>query len=88
MCWEYRYNRARALDPKRAAYVSNAAAALLGLGRRRAACQACCEAVVLDPSFARPRQRLAAICSCTASLEEALEVTLAMSEKRPSWCVS
>ena len=85
-CGAARYNRARALDPKRAAYVSNAAAALLGLGRRRAACQACCEAVALDPSFVRPRQRLATLCSCAAGLEEALEVALALSEKRPSWC--
>ena len=82
----HRYSRARRLDPSAAAYASNAAAALLGLGRRREAVSACCEAASLDACFARPRQRLAAITSSSEALQEALEVTMALSAKRPDWC--
>ncbi|KAL2326794.1 hypothetical protein Fmac_020221 [Flemingia macrophylla] len=53
------YDRAIALSPGNAAYRSNRAAALTGLGRLPEAVKACEEAVGLDPNYGRAHQRLA-----------------------------
>ncbi|KAL2593465.1 hypothetical protein AAZV13_12G131300 [Glycine max] len=53
------YDRAIAMSPGNAAYRSNRAAALTGLGRLPEAVRACEEAVVLDPNYGRAHQRLA-----------------------------
>ena len=53
------YDRAIAMSPGNAAYRSNRAAALTGLGRLPEAVKACEEAVGLDPNYGRAHQRLA-----------------------------
>ncbi|RDX69979.1 TPR repeat-containing thioredoxin TTL1, partial [Mucuna pruriens] len=53
------YDRAIAISPGNAAYRSNRAAALTGLGRLPEAVRACEEAVGLDPNYGRAHQRLA-----------------------------
>lgn len=55
------YDRAIALSPANAAYRSNRAAALTGLGRLREAVNECEEAVRLDPNYVRAHQRLASL---------------------------
>ncbi|KAK7257161.1 hypothetical protein RIF29_30935 [Crotalaria pallida] len=55
------YDRAIALSPGNAAYRSNRAAALTGLGRLGEAVRECEEAVRLDPNYARAHQRLATL---------------------------
>jgi hypothetical protein len=55
------YDRAIALSPRNAAYRSNRAAALTGLGRLGEAVMECEEAVRLDPNYGRAHQRLASL---------------------------
>ncbi|KAI9085902.1 hypothetical protein K1719_031979 [Acacia pycnantha] len=55
------YDRAIALSPANAAYRSNRAAALTGLGRLAEAVRECEEAVRLDPNYGRAHQRLASL---------------------------
>ncbi|XP_020231359.1 TPR repeat-containing thioredoxin TTL1 [Cajanus cajan] len=55
------YDRAIALSPASAAYRSNRAAALTGLGRLGEAVRECEEAVRLDPNYGRAHQRLASL---------------------------
>lgn len=55
------YDRAKALSPANAAYRSNRAAALTGLGRLGEAVRECEEAIKLDPSYVRAHQRLASL---------------------------
>lgn len=55
------YDRAIALSPRNAAYRSNRAAALTGLGRLWEAVKECEEAVRLDPTYIRAHQRLASL---------------------------
>ncbi|KAF5184448.1 Tpr repeat-containing thioredoxin ttl1 [Thalictrum thalictroides] len=55
------YDRAIALSPEYAAYRSNRAAALTGLGRLVEAVNECEEAVRLDPAYWRAHQRLASL---------------------------
>ncbi|PIA34108.1 hypothetical protein AQUCO_03900190v1 [Aquilegia coerulea] len=55
------YDRAIALSPDNAAYRSNRAAALTGLGRLVEAVNECEEAVRLDPGYWRAHQRLASL---------------------------
>ena len=55
------YDRAIALSPANAAYRSNRAAALTGLGRVWEAVKECEEAVRLDPNYGRAHQRLASL---------------------------
>lgn len=55
------YDRAIALSPGNAAYRSNRAAALTGLGRLWEAVKECEEAVRLDPNYGRAHQRLASL---------------------------
>ncbi|KAL1350048.1 hypothetical protein HN51_026504 [Arachis hypogaea] len=55
------YDRAIALSPASAAYRSNRAAALTGLGRLGEAVRECEEAVRLDPNYGRAHHRLASL---------------------------
>ncbi|KAK9688824.1 hypothetical protein RND81_09G013500 [Saponaria officinalis] len=55
------YDRAIALSPGNAAYRSNRAAALTGLGRVAEAVRECEEAVKLEPSYGRAHLRLGAL---------------------------
>ncbi|OVA12284.1 Tetratricopeptide repeat-containing domain [Macleaya cordata] len=55
------YDRAIAISPENAAYRSNRAAALTGLGRLMEAVRECEEAVRLDPGYFRAHQRLASL---------------------------
>lgn len=55
------YDRAIAMSPGNAAYRSNRAAALTGLGRLSGAVKECEEAVRLDPNYGRAHQRLASL---------------------------
>lgn len=55
------YDRAIALSPANAAYRSNRAAALTGLGRVAEAVRECEEAVRLDPNYWRAHQRLGSL---------------------------
>ncbi|XP_059442433.1 TPR repeat-containing thioredoxin TTL1 [Corylus avellana] len=55
------YDRAIALSPGNAAYRSNRAAALTGLGRLGEAVRECEEAVRLDPNYGRAHHRLASL---------------------------
>lgn len=55
------YERAVAISPANAAYRSNRAAALTGLGRVVEAVTECEEAVRLDPSYGRAHQRLGSL---------------------------
>ncbi|KAF9609201.1 hypothetical protein IFM89_014042 [Coptis chinensis] len=55
------YDRAIALSPDNAAYRSNRAAALTGLGRFMEAVNECEEAVRLDPAYGRAHQRLSSL---------------------------
>ncbi|KAH1218357.1 TPR repeat-containing thioredoxin TTL1 [Glycine max] len=55
------YDRAIAMSPASAAYRSNRAAALTGLGRLGEAVRECEEAVRLDPNYGRAHQRLASL---------------------------
>ena len=55
------YDKAIALAPGNAAYRSNRAAALMGLGRVVEAVKECEEAVRLDPNYWRAHQRLGAL---------------------------
>lgn len=64
--------------------MSNTAAALLSLGKRKEAISAYCEAAALDASFTRPRQRLTTLCCSGEALEEALTAAMALSAAQPS----
>ncbi|XP_038690157.1 TPR repeat-containing thioredoxin TTL1-like [Tripterygium wilfordii] len=55
------YDRAIALAPGNAAYRSNRAAALIGLGRVAEAVRECEEAIRLDPNYWRAHQRLGSL---------------------------
>ncbi|OIV92448.1 hypothetical protein TanjilG_02211 [Lupinus angustifolius] len=55
------YDKAIALSPGSAAYRSNRAAALMGLGRLVEAVRECEEAVSLDPNYGRAHYRLATL---------------------------
>ncbi|XP_061363397.1 TPR repeat-containing thioredoxin TTL1 isoform X2 [Gastrolobium bilobum] len=55
------YDKAIAMSPASAAYRSNRAAALTGLGRLGEAVRECEEAVRLDPNYLRAHQRLASL---------------------------
>ncbi|CAL0310677.1 unnamed protein product [Lupinus luteus] len=55
------YDKAIALSPRNAAYRSNRAAALTGLGRLVEAVRECEEAVMLDPKYCRAHRRLATL---------------------------
>ncbi|KAG0480008.1 hypothetical protein HPP92_010866 [Vanilla planifolia] len=55
------YDRAILIDPERASYWSNKAAALIGLGRLLDAVQECKEAVKIDPCYFRAHHRLATL---------------------------
>ncbi|OIW05291.1 hypothetical protein TanjilG_03680 [Lupinus angustifolius] len=55
------YDKAIALSPRNAAYRSNRAAALTGLGRLVEAVRECEEAVMLDPNYGRAHRRLATL---------------------------
>jgi len=74
------YDRAIAMSPGNAAYRSNRAAALTGLGRLPEAVRACEEAVGLDPNYGRAHQRLATlflrwiwcVCVCGMTLAKLL----------------
>ncbi|KAH9622419.1 hypothetical protein KSS87_001719 [Heliosperma pusillum] len=57
----YLYDRAISISPGNAAYRSNRAAALTGLGRVGEAVKECEEAVRLDPSYGRAHHRLASL---------------------------
>ncbi|KAI3918811.1 hypothetical protein MKX01_042131 [Papaver californicum] len=57
----YLYDKAIAISPENAAYRSNRAAALTGLGRLMEAVRECEEAVRLDPGYFRAHQRLASL---------------------------
>ncbi|KAJ7981813.1 TPR repeat-containing thioredoxin TTL1-like [Quillaja saponaria] len=65
------YNRAIALSPANAAYRSNRAAALTGLGRLAEAVRECEEAVKLDPNYERAHQRLASLLLRIGQVENA-----------------
>ncbi|KAF8409036.1 hypothetical protein HHK36_005108 [Tetracentron sinense] len=55
------YDRAIGISPENAAYRSNRAAALMGLGRFSEALRECEEAVRLNPGYGRAHQRLASL---------------------------
>lgn len=55
------YNKAIMLDPKKASYRSNKAAALAGMGSLIEAVGECKEAVRIDPSYSRAHYRLATL---------------------------
>ena len=76
-----------ALQPDRAAYVSNAAASLAALGRQREACDACITAARLEPRFERARTRLAAVAATPEGFEHALAAALAAVAAYPDRCV-
>ncbi|BAT89554.1 hypothetical protein LR48_Vigan08g037400 [Vigna angularis] len=65
------YDRAIAMSPGNAAYRSNRAAALTGLGRLPEAVRACEEAVGLDPNYGRAHQRLATLFLRLGQVEDA-----------------
>ncbi|KAI4333580.1 hypothetical protein L6164_018367 [Bauhinia variegata] len=65
------YDRAIALSPANAAYRSNRAAALTGLGRLAEAVRECEEAVRLDPNYVRAHQRLASLYIRLGQVEDA-----------------
>ncbi|PON32995.1 N-terminal acetyltransferase A, auxiliary subunit [Parasponia andersonii] len=65
------YDRAIALSPANAAYRSNRAAALTGLGRVWEAVKECEEAVRLDPNYGRAHQRLASLFRRLGQVENA-----------------
>ncbi|KAK7405321.1 hypothetical protein VNO78_06543 [Psophocarpus tetragonolobus] len=65
------YDRAIAMAPGNAAYRSNRAAALTGLGRLPEAVRACEEAVGLDPNYGRAHQRLAMLFLRLGQVEDA-----------------
>ncbi|KAI0499154.1 hypothetical protein KFK09_020056 [Dendrobium nobile] len=55
------YNKAIMLDPEKASYWNNKAAALAGMGRLIEAIKECKEAVRIDPSYSRAHYRLATL---------------------------
>ncbi|KAL0545792.1 hypothetical protein IC582_015684 [Cucumis melo] len=65
------YDRAIAISPANAAYRSNRAAALTGLGRLGEAVSECEEAVRLDPNYIRAHQRLASLFRRLGQVENA-----------------
>ncbi|KAM1256820.1 hypothetical protein ACFX2I_030877 [Malus domestica] len=65
------YDQAIALSPANAAYRSNRAAALTGLGRLTEAVRECEEAVRLDPSYGRAHQRLGSLFLRLGQIENA-----------------
>lgn len=65
------YDKAIALAPGNAAYRSNRAAALMGLGRVVEAVKECEEAVRLDPNYWRAHQRLGALLIRLGQVESA-----------------
>ncbi|KAJ7948735.1 TPR repeat-containing thioredoxin TTL1-like [Quillaja saponaria] len=65
------YTRAISLSPNNAAYRSNRAAALTGLGRLAEAVRECEEAVKLDPNYGRAHQRLASLLLRIGQVENA-----------------
>ncbi|KAF9666717.1 hypothetical protein SADUNF_Sadunf16G0257800 [Salix dunnii] len=65
------YDKAIALAPGNAAYRSNRAAALMGLGRVAEAVKECEEAVRLDPNYWRAHQRLGALLIRLGQVESA-----------------
>ena len=80
------YERAIECDPGKASYLTNAAAALASLGKRRDACDRCLAAAALDPRFERARSRLATLASTTAGFEDALAAAIKAAADRPSRC--
>lgn len=65
------YDRAIAISPANAAYRSNRAAVLTGLGRVVEAVRECEEAVRLDPTYGRAHQRLGSLLTRLGQLEVA-----------------
>ncbi|XP_065861976.1 TPR repeat-containing thioredoxin TTL1 [Euphorbia lathyris] len=65
------YDRAIALAPGNAAYRSNRAAALIGLGRVAEAVRECEESVKLDPTYWRAHQRLGSLLIRLGQVENA-----------------
>ncbi|KAG8657918.1 TPR repeat-containing thioredoxin TTL1 [Manihot esculenta] len=65
------YDKAIALAPGNAAYRSNRAAALMGLGRVAEAVRECEEAVMLDPNYWRAHQRLGSLFIRLGQIENA-----------------
>ncbi len=80
------YRKAMAEDPRRASYVSNAAAALAALGRRREACDACLAAAALDGKFERPRTRLAQLAATPDGFEDAFNAAVQAQQQQPDKC--
>ncbi|KAK1280009.1 Inactive TPR repeat-containing thioredoxin TTL3 [Acorus gramineus] len=67
------YDRAISLDPNRASYRSNKAAALMGLGRLLEAVEECKEAVRIEPSYGRAHHRLATLYLRLGEAEKAIK---------------
>ncbi|XP_057952235.1 TPR repeat-containing thioredoxin TTL1 [Malania oleifera] len=65
------YDRAIMLSPANAAFRSNRAAALTGLGRLQEAVRECEEAIRLDPGYGRAHQRLASLLIRLGQVESA-----------------
>ena len=80
------YERAIAADPGKASYLTNAAAALASLGKRRDACDRCLAAAALDPRFERARSRLATLASTSEGFEDALAAAIKAAADRPKRC--
>jgi tetratricopeptide (TPR) repeat protein len=81
-----RYERAIDADAGKASYLTNAAAALASLGRRRDACDRCLAAAALEPRFERARSRLGTIASTAEGFEDALAAALKAAAEKPSRC--
>jgi tetratricopeptide (TPR) repeat protein len=79
----FSYRKAMTLGPRRASYVSNSAAALAALGRRREACAACIDAISIEPSFERPRQRLGALAATSDGLADCIHAASAAAAAAP-----
>ncbi|XP_010534068.1 PREDICTED: inactive TPR repeat-containing thioredoxin TTL3 [Tarenaya hassleriana] len=67
------YERAISTDPKTATYWCNKSAALISLGRLLEACDACEEAIRLDPSYERAHHRLGTLYVRLGEAAKALE---------------
>lgn len=81
-----RYEKAIDADPGKASYLTNAAAALASLGRRRDACDRCLAAAALDPRFERARARLGTLSSTPEGFEDALAAALKAVADAPGRC--
>ncbi|KAK4274098.1 hypothetical protein QN277_017380 [Acacia crassicarpa] len=71
------YERAIAIDSKKATFHCNKSAALIGLGRLLEAIVECQEAIRLEPSYKRPHHRLATIYLRFGEAEKALSYNVA-----------